>query len=104
MRIPLISDVHAHLTALEAVPAHIRLRDAGSTNFLGDLATIGPHPRQVLARLSDLGCRRVRGTDAIMPPKDHGPGWRPGSAAGLRASGQYRTQRYRHFWRSPSRY
>jgi putative phosphoesterase len=61
MRIALISDLHANATALEAV-----LRDAARMGYdelvcLGDVATLGPRPAEVLGRLRDLGCRNIMG-------------------------------------------
>lgn len=52
MRILVISDIHANLTALEAV-----LADAGpvdETWCLGDIVGYGPDPNQVVARLREL--------------------------------------------------
>lgn len=67
MRIALISDIHAHLFALDAVLADIELRDAAMIICLGDMATIGPHPREVLDKLCQSGCRCIRGNhDAVM--------------------------------------
>ena len=57
MRILIISDVHANLTALEAV-----LADAGeveATWCLGDLVGYGPDPNECIARvrrLTNLTC------------------------------------------------
>jgi putative phosphoesterase len=61
MRFALISDVHANLVALEAV-----LADASRAGFdelicLGDVATLGPRPREVLQCLNDIGCTCVLG-------------------------------------------
>lgn len=52
MRVLIISDVHANLTALEAV-----LEDAGQVDqtwCLGDVIGYGPDPNQVVARLREL--------------------------------------------------
>jgi predicted phosphodiesterase len=61
VRIVLISDLHANAIALEAV-----LTDAARAGYdelvcLGDVATLGPRPTEVLARLKDLGCRNIMG-------------------------------------------
>jgi putative phosphoesterase len=61
MRIALISDLHANALALEAV-----LTDAARAGYdqlicLGDVASMGPHPREVLDRLRGLGCPCVLG-------------------------------------------
>jgi diadenosine tetraphosphatase ApaH/serine/threonine PP2A family protein phosphatase len=52
MRVLIISDIHANLTALEAV-----LKDAGSADevwCLGDLVGYGPNPNEVIERLRGL--------------------------------------------------
>lgn len=61
VRLLLLSDIHANHVALQAV-----LNDAGRRGFdravhLGDAVGYGPHPREVLATLRDLGARCVRG-------------------------------------------
>ena len=71
MRVALISDIHGHLTALDAVLADIETRDVDAIVCLGDVATIGPHPREVIGRLGALGCRWVRGNhDAALLDSD----------------------------------
>ena len=54
MRVALISDIHGNLPALEAVLADIRGQRVDSIVCLGDVATLGPQPRQVLARLREV--------------------------------------------------
>src|SRR5258706_2755383 len=52
MRVLVISDIHANLTALEAV-----LKDAGTTDevwCLGDMIGYGPNPNEVIERLRGL--------------------------------------------------
>jgi len=61
MRLALISDLHGNEIALDAV-----LKDAAHVGYdrlvcLGDVATLGPRPSQVLARLRDLGCPCILG-------------------------------------------
>jgi predicted phosphodiesterase len=61
MRLALISDLHANELALDAV-----LSDAAREGYdrlvcLGDVATLGPRPDAVLARLRDLGCPCILG-------------------------------------------
>lgn len=56
-----MSDLHGNAVALEAV-----LRDARRVGFdrlvcLGDVATLGPRPTEVLARLKELGCSCLLG-------------------------------------------
>lgn len=70
MRIALISDLHANMVALEAV-----LADAAQVGFdriicLGDVATLGPEPEAMLARLQALDCLCIRGNhdDFLLDP------------------------------------
>lgn len=61
MRHALISDLHGNALALDAV-----LRDAARAGYdqlvcLGDVATLGPRPSEVLARLADLRCPCILG-------------------------------------------
>jgi predicted phosphodiesterase len=59
MRIAVLSDVHANLTALDAV-----LADAGALDAvwqLGDIVGYGPEPDAVVERLRDSGATGVRG-------------------------------------------
>jgi putative phosphoesterase len=61
MRLLLISDLHGNALALEAV-----LTDAARAGYdqlvcLGDVATLGPRPGAVLARLEQLGCPCILG-------------------------------------------
>lgn len=70
-RIILLSDIHGNLTALEAVLANVRLTGADRVVCLGDVAAMGPQPREVIGRLRELGCPVVMGnTDAWLaePP------------------------------------
>jgi predicted phosphodiesterase len=61
MRIALISDLHANLLALEAVLADIRRRGVDRLLCLGDVATLGPRPKEILALLRDLGSSCILG-------------------------------------------
>jgi putative phosphoesterase len=79
MRIALISDIHGHDTALEAVLDALARQAVDSVVCLGDVATLGPQPRQVLARLKDLGCACILGNhdaallDPASAPQNHIP-------------------------------
>jgi predicted phosphodiesterase len=67
MRIALISDIHGNQLALEAVLADARRRGTDSVACLGDVATLGPRPREVLRTLRDLGCPCILGNhDAFL--------------------------------------
>ncbi len=61
MRIGLISDIHGNLTALEAVLADLAAHPVDTLICLGDVATLGPQPKQVIARLRALGCPCING-------------------------------------------
>ena len=67
MRVALISDLHGNDLAFEAVLADIARYGVDRTVCLGDTATLGPRPREVLARLRELGCPCILGNhDAFM--------------------------------------
>lgn len=61
MRIALISDIHGNLISLDAVLADIKRAGVDRIVFLGDLATLGPQPKQAVARLRDTECDCVMG-------------------------------------------
>lgn len=60
-RIALFSDVHANLTALDAVLADIDAAGVGETYCLGDLVGYGPQPAQVIARIRDARIPTIKG-------------------------------------------
>jgi len=59
MRIAVLSDIHANLTALEAVRAD--LTDVDQTWVLGDTVGYGPQPNEVISVLQEMGARSVLG-------------------------------------------
>jgi len=61
MRIALISDIHGNLVALEAALASIHQEEVDQIICLGDVATIGPQPHGVVARLKALGVTGITG-------------------------------------------
>jgi predicted phosphodiesterase len=61
MLIALISDLHANALALEAVLEDAARAGADRVVCLGDVATLGPAPHAVLARLEALGCACIMG-------------------------------------------
>ena len=64
-KIAILADVHGNLPALEAVLAEIATEGIERIICLGDLATLGPQPHEVIARLRGLECPVVMGnTDA----------------------------------------
>lgn len=61
MRIALISDIHGNLAALQAVLRTIDRERIDRVVCLGDVAAMGPQPRDVLARLRGLAAALVMG-------------------------------------------
>lgn len=59
MRVAVLSDIHANLTALDAVLAAVGSVDA--IWHLGDVVGYGPEPDAVVARLADAGALGVAG-------------------------------------------
>jgi putative phosphoesterase len=71
MRIALISDLHANEVALRAVLADIARVGCDEIICLGDVATLGPHPNEVIQILRDRACRSILGNhDAFMLEPD----------------------------------
>lgn len=68
MRIALISDLHANMVALEAVLADAAANGAERVVCLGDIVSLGPEPRETLARLRDLGIPCVQGNHDPLAP------------------------------------
>jgi predicted phosphodiesterase len=61
----MLADIHGNLPALEAVLTEIATEGFERILCLGDVATLGPQPHEVIARLRGLGCPVVMGnTDA----------------------------------------
>jgi len=66
-KIAILADIHGNLPALDAVLAQIDAEGIERVVCLGDVATLGPQPREVIARVRALGCPVVMGnTDAIL--------------------------------------
>ena len=61
MRIALISDIHGNDIALETVLADISREQIDQLICLGDVASLGPRPREVIARLKTLSCSCIMG-------------------------------------------
>ena len=70
MQIALISDTHGNVPALTAVLDDIRAQGADQIIFLGDAATLGPHPRETLDILRGLDCICILGNHdaALLDP------------------------------------
>lgn len=61
MRIALISDIHGNLAALQAVLRTLDREQVDRLVCLGDVAAMGPQPREALARLRGLAAALVLG-------------------------------------------
>ena len=61
MRIALISDIHGNEIALRAVLAEIDSEAVDQIICLGDIATLGPRPREAMDIVRDRGMRCVMG-------------------------------------------
>ena len=71
MRIALISDIHGNLISLEATLADIEVEGVDEIICLGDVATLGAQPNEVIERLQRLNCRTVLGNhDSFLIDKD----------------------------------
>ena len=70
MRIAFISDLHGNLTALEAVLADIESMGVDQLVCLGDAATLGPRPIEILQKLQALKCTYIMGNHdlALLEP------------------------------------
>lgn len=67
MKIAVISDIHGNYQALKAVLREINTLGCDHIICLGDVATIGPQPREVLDTLRALDARFVKGNhDAVL--------------------------------------
>jgi len=73
VRIAILSDIHGNLVALEAVLADLDAERVDQIVCLGDVATFGPRPREVIAQLRGLNCPVVMGNmDAwLLNPRPH---------------------------------
>jgi predicted phosphodiesterase len=60
-RIALISDIHGNFVSLKVVLADIEQQNVNEIIFLGDAATLGPQPHEVLYLLRQLGCPCIIG-------------------------------------------
>ena len=61
MRVALFADIHGNHVGLKAVLADIARVGVDQLLFLGDLATLGPHPREVIDTVRALGCPCILG-------------------------------------------
>ncbi|HXC52271.1 MAG TPA: metallophosphoesterase family protein [Candidatus Limnocylindrales bacterium] len=67
MRTALISDLHGNHVSLKAVLDDIDRTGIDEVICLGDVATLGPRPSEVISELGERGCRCILGNhDAFM--------------------------------------
>lgn len=61
MKIAIISDIHANIPALSSVLEDIKKNQVDSIICLGDVATLGPSPREAIKMIKDLNCPCIIG-------------------------------------------
>ena len=61
MKVALIADIHGNLAACQVVLAEIEREHPQAIVCLGDVAALGPQPREVIALLRTLNCPMVMG-------------------------------------------
>ncbi len=67
VRVGLFGDIHGNLVSLEAVLASLQQDSPDTLVCLGDIATTGPRPHEVVQRIRDLSCPVILGNwDAWM--------------------------------------
>jgi putative phosphoesterase len=72
MRIAFLSDIHGNFTALQAVLADLETQSVDQVVCLGDVATLGPQPLEVLNALRELKCVCIKGNHdaATLDPEE----------------------------------
>ena len=71
MRVALISDIHGNFVSLQAVLADLAQQQVDRVICLGDVATLGPQPHEVVARLRRLNCACIMGNHDTFVLKPH---------------------------------
>ncbi|RMD48742.1 MAG: metallophosphatase family protein, partial [Candidatus Thermofonsia bacterium] len=61
MRIAIFSDIHGNVISLKAVLAHIEKAQIDNLICLGDVATMGPRPKETVSLLRQLECTFIMG-------------------------------------------
>lgn len=61
MKTALISDIHGNAEALSAVLADIKRNEVDTIICLGDIATLGPSPKETVEMVRDLKCLCIKG-------------------------------------------
>jgi putative phosphoesterase len=72
MRIAFISDIHGNFTAFQAVLADINSQNIDQIVCLGDVATMGPQPAEVINTLRGMDCVFIKGNhdQAVLDPEN----------------------------------
>ena len=74
MRVALISDIHGHLVALDAVLDDIERAGVDRIVCLGDIVDLGPQPGETVRRLRAMSCDAIGGNhDPLDDPGLAGP-------------------------------
>lgn len=73
IKIALISDLHANIAAFDAVLDDISKTGVDEIICLGDIASLGPQPREIVARVRELGCSAIQGNHDVLPPDKTAP-------------------------------
>lgn len=70
-KLAVFSDIHGNLTALNAVLEDIHHQEIDNLLCLGDVANLGPQPKETLRRVRELGCPVVMGNtdDSLLKPR-----------------------------------
>jgi putative phosphoesterase len=63
MKLAILSDIHANLTALDCVLSDIEKSSVNKIVCLGDVAELGPQPHEVIERLRKLGGLMIMGNE-----------------------------------------
>ncbi|NAS31858.1 hypothetical protein GTQ40_12800 [Flavobacteriaceae bacterium R38] len=71
IRTAIISDIHGNAIALKAVLNNIRTQNIDSVICLGDIATLGPSPKECLDLIKNLNCSCILGNheEALFDPE-----------------------------------
>lgn len=105
MRLLILSDIHANLTALDAVLACARSqRPFGKIACLGDLVGYGPDPNEVVDRLREMDAVIIRGNhDKVSCGLEEPEGFNPAARAAALWTRSRLTARNRDYLRNMPR-
>lgn len=77
MRVALLSDIHGHLLALEAVLSDLATQRIDQIACLGDTTLGGPQPSACVERIRALGCPTVQGNCDVAAIRQRAEGLTP---------------------------